>query len=55
MVDDLDAACEELQKEGVKFKKLPSEGSMRGLAFAYSPVDNYWIEIIQRKGLKLVK
>jgi len=55
LVDDLDAACEELQKEGVKFKKLPKEGSMRGLAFAYSPVDNYWVEIIQRKGLKLVK
>ena len=54
LVDDLDKACEELEASGVVFKKKPSDGNMRGLAFAYSPVDNYWIEIIQRKGLNLI-
>jgi lactoylglutathione lyase len=41
-------------KIGVTFKKKPQEGTMRGLAFAYDP-DGYWIEIIQRGGIKLVK
>jgi lactoylglutathione lyase len=52
LCDDLDRACEDLVQQGVKFKKLPSEGSMRGLAFAYQPEDNYWVEIIQR-GMKI--
>ena len=54
LVDDLEKACDELEQQGVLFKKRPSEGTMRGLAFAYSPIDNYWIEIIQRKGLKMI-
>jgi lactoylglutathione lyase len=41
LVDDLDAACGELEAGGVAFKKRPAEGNMRGLAFAYDP-DNYW-------------
>ena len=55
LVDDLEAACTHLEDQGVAFKKKPLEGTMRGLAFAYdTPSDNYWIEIIQRKGIDLV-
>lgn len=53
-MDDLDSACEYLEKNGVAFKKKPNEGTMPGLAFAYDP-DNYWIEIIQKGGIKLSK
>jgi len=49
VVDDLDAACAYLDTNGVTFKKRPSEGGMRGLAFVYDP-DGYWVEIIQRGG-----
>jgi lactoylglutathione lyase len=41
LVDDLDKACQYLEDNGVPFKKRPSEGTMRGLAFAYDP-DGYW-------------
>lgn len=44
-VDDLQAACDRMQSMGVKFKKLPSEGKMRNIAFAYDP-DGYWVEVI---------
>jgi len=54
LVDDLDQACAFLEENGVSFKKRPSEGSMRGLAFAYDP-DNYWVEIIQRDGIKFTR
>lgn len=53
LCDDLDAACAKLEEAGVAFKKRPSEGQMRGIAFAYSPVDNYWVELIQR-GVKFL-
>lgn len=53
LVDDLDAACAHLQEQGVAFKKKPSEGTMRGLAFAYDP-DGYWVEIIQRGGIRML-
>jgi len=46
-VDDVYAACAELEAAGVKFKKKPDEGRMKGLAFAYDP-DGYWMEIISR-------
>jgi lactoylglutathione lyase len=48
LVDNLDAACETMEQKGVVFKKKPSGGNMRGLAFAYDP-DGYWVEIIDRK------
>lgn len=47
LVDDLDKSCEYLESKQVSFKKKPSEGNMRGIAFVYDP-DGYWIEIIQR-------
>eukprot|EP00192_Tetraselmis_astigmatica_P013791 CAMPEP_0117660314 /NCGR_PEP_ID=MMETSP0804-20121206/6903_1 /TAXON_ID=1074897 /ORGANISM="Tetraselmis astigmatica, Strain CCMP880" /LENGTH=337 /DNA_ID=CAMNT_0005467037 /DNA_START=214 /DNA_END=1227 /DNA_ORIENTATION=- len=46
-VEDVYAACSELEAKGVTFKKKPDEGRMKGLAFAYDP-DGYWIEIISR-------
>jgi lactoylglutathione lyase len=46
--EDLAKLCVDLEeKQGVKFRKRPHEGSMRGLAFALDP-DGYSIEIIQR-------
>jgi len=53
LVDDLEAACTFLTEKGVRFKKRPEEGGMRGLAFVYDS-DNYWVEVIQRGGLSLV-
>lgn len=52
LVDNLDEACAYLEDKGVSFKKKPSDGNMRGLAFAYDP-DNYWVEIIQKDGLRM--
>jgi len=47
LVDDVYAACDELEATGVQFQKKPDEGGMKGLAFAKDP-DGYWIEIIKR-------
>jgi len=47
LCDDLEEACVMLEKEGVAFLKKPSEGSMRGLAFAKDP-DGYWVELVGR-------
>jgi lactoylglutathione lyase len=48
--DDVYAACELLEKNGVKFQKKPDEGRMKGLAFALDP-DGYWVEIVRREKL----
>ena len=32
---------------GVSFKKKPTDGNMRQIAFAYDP-DEYWIELVER-------
>eukprot|EP01083_Nonionella_stella_P064199 167105_1 len=47
--NDVFAACTELEKNNVSFKKKPNEGRMKGLAFAYDP-NGYWIEIVSRRG-----
>lgn len=47
LVDNLEATCDWMESQGVRFKKKPSEGSMHNLAFVYDP-DDYWVEIIQR-------
>eukprot|EP00326_Haptolina_ericina_P027537 CAMPEP_0181192084 /NCGR_PEP_ID=MMETSP1096-20121128/13085_1 /TAXON_ID=156174 ORGANISM="Chrysochromulina ericina, Strain CCMP281" /NCGR_SAMPLE_ID=MMETSP1096 /ASSEMBLY_ACC=CAM_ASM_000453 /LENGTH=99 /DNA_ID=CAMNT_0023281437 /DNA_START=339 /DNA_END=638 /DNA_ORIENTATION=- len=47
LVDGIDQACEAMEKGGVLMKKRPSDGNMRGLAFAYDP-DGYWVELIDR-------
>lgn len=44
---DVYMLSKELEKQGVKFKKKPDEGRMKGLAFAYDP-DKYWVEIVER-------
>eukprot|EP01029_Cantina_marsupialis_P009725 TRINITY_DN22540_c0_g1_i1.p1 TRINITY_DN22540_c0_g1~~TRINITY_DN22540_c0_g1_i1.p1 ORF type:complete len:166 (-),score=36.62 TRINITY_DN22540_c0_g1_i1:250-747(-) len=47
-VPDLGKTCERLFANGVKFKKTPDSGRMKGFAFVYDP-DGYQIELIQRK------
>jgi lactoylglutathione lyase len=46
-VTNLDEACARLDAAGVPFKKRPSEGRMRTIAFVYDP-DGYWVEIVER-------
>jgi lactoylglutathione lyase len=36
-VDDVDKACERLEKHGVRFQKKPNDGKMKGIAFALDP------------------
>eukprot|EP01108_Squamamoeba_japonica_P004361 TRINITY_DN3453_c0_g1_i4.p1 TRINITY_DN3453_c0_g1~~TRINITY_DN3453_c0_g1_i4.p1 ORF type:complete len:338 (-),score=89.10 TRINITY_DN3453_c0_g1_i4:31-963(-) len=46
---DVYKVCDKLVADGVKFKKLPDEGRMKGLAFAFGPEpEQYWIEIVER-------
>lgn len=47
-VADLEGTVASMLAAGIKFKKLPSEGSMRNIAFAIEPTTGYWIELIQR-------
>jgi len=54
LVDDIYAACADLEHLGYKFKKKPNEGTLKGIAFVFDP-DNYWIEIVQRGLKNLVK
>ncbi|AJS69301.1 BDH_1b_G0040840.mRNA.1.CDS.1 [Saccharomyces cerevisiae] len=44
-VSDINKTCEELESQGVKFKKRLSEGRQKDVAFALDP-DGYWIELI---------
>ncbi|KIY64944.1 glyoxalase I [Cylindrobasidium torrendii FP15055 ss-10] len=44
-VDDVEKACERFDALGVQFKKRPSDGKMRHIAFILDP-DGYWIEIV---------
>ena len=46
-VTNLEEACARLDAAGVAFKKRPSEGRMRTIAFVYDP-DGYWVEIVER-------
>jgi lactoylglutathione lyase len=50
LVDDVEGACDAIEKMGYGFKKKPNEGSMKGLAFAFDP-DGYAVEIIPRAGI----
>jgi lactoylglutathione lyase len=36
-VDNVDEACERLDKLGVPFKKKPNDGKMKGIAFILDP------------------
>ncbi|KAL0956964.1 hypothetical protein HGRIS_003064 [Hohenbuehelia grisea] len=44
-VDNVEKACERFEQLGVQFKKRPSDGKMRHIAFILDP-DGYWIEIV---------
>ncbi|KAF6763386.1 glyoxalase I [Ephemerocybe angulata] len=44
-VADVDKACERFDQLGVQFKKRPTDGKMRHIAFILDP-DGYWIEIV---------
>lgn len=46
-VEDVYVFCDQLERNGVRFQKKPDEGRMKGLAFALSEPDHYWIEIIK--------
>lgn len=45
-VPDVYAACQRMDKLGVKFIKRPEDGNMKGIAFIEDP-DGYQIEILQ--------
>lgn len=47
-VDDIESACERLDKLGVKFQKKLTDGKMKNIAFILDP-DGYWIEIVPQK------
>jgi len=47
LVDDVNAAVNDLEAANIQFKKKPSEGLIKGISFAYD-LDGYWVEIIQR-------
>ncbi|KAH7906819.1 Glyoxalase/Bleomycin resistance protein/Dihydroxybiphenyl dioxygenase [Hygrophoropsis aurantiaca] len=44
-VDNIEQACERLEKLGVPFKKRLTDGKMKHIAFILDP-DGYWIEIV---------
>jgi hypothetical protein len=39
MTSDVYAACEELDRKGVKFQNRPDEGRMKGLAFVLGELE----------------
>ncbi|KAG8761062.1 Lactoylglutathione lyase [Serendipita sp. 396] len=43
-VPDLEAACKRFEDLGVNFRKRPTEGKMKNIAFILDP-DGYWIEV----------
>lgn len=47
IVDDVYEFAEELERKGVGFQKRPTEGKMKGIAFALDP-DGYWVELVKR-------
>jgi len=50
-VDDINAACERFEQEGVNWKKRLTDGRMKNIAFVLDP-DGYWIEIVQNEHIK---
>ncbi|ODV97723.1 hypothetical protein PACTADRAFT_228 [Pachysolen tannophilus NRRL Y-2460] len=45
-VDNIEEACNRLEKNGVKFQKKLTDGRQKDIAFALDP-DGYWIELIE--------
>lgn len=51
-VDNIEAASEQLEKNGVVFKKKLTDGRQKDIAFVLDP-DGYWIELIENKAENL--
>ncbi len=49
-VPDVAAACARFEALGVPFKKRPSDGTMKDIAFITDP-DGYWLEILSPAGM----
>jgi len=49
-VPDVAAACARFETLSVPFKKKPTDGKMKDIAFITDP-DGYWIEILSPKGM----
>ncbi|KAJ3046253.1 Lactoylglutathione lyase [Rhizophlyctis rosea] len=47
IVDDVVAACNRLEENGVNFIKKPNDGRMKDIAFVTDP-DGYWVEILKK-------
>jgi hypothetical protein len=61
-VDDVQAGCNRFEEIKVTFKKKPSEGAMKNIAFLFDPdgthllkITNvgYWIEVVPIKEAKV--
>jgi lactoylglutathione lyase len=60
-VDDVEAACDRFEQMNVSFRKKPSEGFMKTIAFILDPdgtsiarinlIIGYWIEVVPIKGM----
>jgi lactoylglutathione lyase len=50
-VDNLQAACARIEREGYRFQKKLADGKMKHVAFVLDP-DGYWVEVIGQKGLE---
>lgn len=53
-VDNINACCDALELNGVKFQKKLTDGRQKDIAFALDP-DGYWIEIISNQAIKPVE
>lgn len=53
-VDNIEAASERLEKNGVVFKKKLTDGRQKDIAFVLDP-DGYWIELVENKTLTASK
>lgn len=49
-VDNIEAACNRLDANGVAFKKKPSDGRQKDIAFVLDP-DGYWVELVENKNI----
>lgn len=53
-VDNIQAASDRLEKNGVQFKKKLTDGRQKNIAFALDP-DGYWIELVENSALASTK
>lgn len=53
-VDNIQAACDRIEKAGYSFQKKLNDGSMKNIAFVTDP-DGYWVEIIGQRNVDLTQ